>query len=103
MSVLPLLGASSAVLAFLAALALALAWRRRELARARELDALHERLQELSIRLEAAEQDAAEAHARSAVHEQLLLEKGIADVDEVEDARRRLEDDGTPRDGDPVH
>jgi len=89
----------SAVLAF----ALALGWRRRERALARELEALHERLQELSLRLEAAEQDAAEAHAQSAVNECLLLEKGIADEDEVEDARRRVVDGDPERDGEPVH
>jgi hypothetical protein len=90
---------TSAVLAFL----LAAGWRRRERALARELEALHERLQELSLRLEAAEQDAAEAHAKSAVNECLLLEKGVADEDEVEDARRRVVDGDGSRDGEPVH
>jgi len=90
---------SSAALAFV----LALGWRRRERALARELETLHERLQELSLRLEAAEQDAAEAHAQSAVNECLLLEKGVADEDELEDARRRVLEGDQSRDGDPVH
>jgi len=81
----------------------AVAWRRRERALARELETLHERLQELSLRLEAAEQDAAEAHAQSTVNEGLLLEKGIADEDELEDARRRLVEGDPSRDGDQVH
>jgi predicted lipid carrier protein YhbT len=89
----------SAALAFV----LALGWRRRERALARELETLHERLQELSLRLEAAEQDAAEAHAQSAVNECLLLEKGVADEDEVEDARRLVVDGDASRDGEPVH
>jgi predicted nucleic acid-binding Zn-ribbon protein len=88
--------ALSAALAF----ALALGWRRRERALSRELETLHERLQELSLRLEAAEQDAAEARTQSTVNEGLLLEKGIADEDELEDARRRLVEDDPPREGD---
>ncbi len=87
----------------LLAAALALGWRRRERTLARELEALHERLQELSVRLEAAEQDAAEAAARSAVNECLLLEKGIADEDEIDDARKRVVDGDPERDGEPVH
>ena len=71
--------------------ALGLRWRRREQARARELGVLAERLRELEARLDAVEGDLGGALASAGVAESLLLEKGIADEDEVEAARRRLE------------
>ncbi|MBK9518471.1 MAG: hypothetical protein IPO09_14195 [Anaeromyxobacter sp.] len=79
---------------------LGLRWRRREAALRQELDALTERLHELGARMEADEQDLADALSSSGVAEQLLLEKGIADEDEMEAVRRRLDAEGGPREGD---
>ena len=45
---------------------------------------------------EAGEQGLADAVSSSGVAEHLLLEKGIADEEEVEAVRRRLEGDATP-------
>jgi hypothetical protein len=68
------------------------------------LAAQEERLEQLHLRLELTEQDLAMALAQSGVAEGLLLEKGIADADEVEDMRRRLGTDGAPSgEGDVVH
>ena len=82
-------------LAALAA-ALLLRARRREQALAQELLALDERLRELTARLDATEADLAAALATAGVAETLLLEKGIADEDEVEAARRRLGGEAAP-------
>ena len=84
----------------LLAAALGLGWRRRERALRQELDGLDERLREVTARLEAGEEGLADALSSSGVAEHLLLEKGIADEDEVEAVRRRLEGDGTPRETD---
>jgi C4-dicarboxylate-specific signal transduction histidine kinase len=84
------------------AAALALRWRRREQARARALEALAERVRELEVRLDATADDLASARSSSGVAESLLLEKGIADEDEVEATRRRLGGEATPVD-DAVH
>jgi division protein CdvB (Snf7/Vps24/ESCRT-III family) len=68
------------------------------------LDGLGERLDQLHLRLEATERDLAMAISQSGVAEGLLLEKGIADADEVEEMRRRLETDGdAPGERDAVH
>ena len=76
----------------------------REAALRAGLDGLGERLDQLHVRLEATEQDLAMALSQTGVAEGLLLEKGIADADEVEDMRRRLVTDGTaPGDGDAIH
>lgn len=77
-----------AVLAVAAALALAA--RRREQARAQALQALAEQVRDLTARLEATEADLGVALSSAGVAESLLLEKGIADEDEVEATRRRL-------------
>jgi hypothetical protein len=74
--------------------AVAMRWRRREQALERELEALAERVGELSARLDAAEGDLGSALSSAGVAESLLLEKGIADEDEVEATRRRLEGEG---------
>jgi len=79
---------------------LALRWRRREQALERELEALTERVRQLEARLEAAEGDLGGAISSAGVAERLLLEKGIADEDEVEAVRRRLEGGVGPGVGD---
>lgn len=87
-----------------AAAALAVRWRRRAQAMAQELEALGERVRELTARLDATEADLASALSTAGVAESLLLEKGIADEDEVEAARRRLEGDAGPGAGEsPIH
>lgn len=87
-----------------AAAALAVRWRRREQATAQELEALGERVRELTARLDATEADLASALSSAGVAESLLLEKGIADEDEVEAARRRLVGDaGSGAGDDAVH
>jgi len=78
--------------------------RRREGLLRDELGGLARRLDQLHLRLEVAEQDLAMALSQTGVAEGLLLEKGIADADEVEDMRRRLvTDDDAPGKGDVVH
>jgi hypothetical protein len=89
---LPLALAAAALL-----LALALRWRRREEALRQELAALAGKVEALAARLDASEQDLAGALSASGVAESLLLEKGIADEDEVEAMRRRLGGEGGPR------
>jgi hypothetical protein len=82
------------------------AWlaRRTELQLRARLDQLGERLDQVQGRLELTEQDLALALSQTGVAQGLLLEKGIADADEVEDMRRRLVTDGSaPGDGEAVH
>lgn len=52
---------------------------------------LEERLRELTMRVDVAEHDAVVASAHAEVAESVLLEKGYADADDLEAARRRLE------------
>jgi hypothetical protein len=102
MTALLLLVAVTGPLALLASLA----WRarRREAALLARLEGLDGRLEQLHLRLEVAEQDLALAISQTGVAEGLLLEKGIADADEVEDMRRRLVSDGdSPGEGDAIH
>src|SRR5512138_2666157 len=54
-----------------------------------DVASLSERVAELSARLEAAEHDAATALAQSDVAESVLLDKGVADEDDLEAARAR--------------
>ncbi len=83
------------LLSILAALALAagagLAQRalRRRRALEREVDGLRGTVQELAGRLEAAEAGAARALAAAEVSASLLVEKGVADEEELEAARAR--------------
>lgn len=89
---------------FAAAAAAGLCLARRDRSLRALLAAQEERLEQLHLRLELTEQDLAMALAQSGVAEGLLLEKGIADADEVEDMRRRLGTDGAPSgEGDVVH
>jgi hypothetical protein len=55
------------------------------------LSSLEERLREVTMRLDVAEHDAVAASAHAEVAESVLLEKGYADADDLEAARRRLE------------
>ncbi len=84
---------AATALAALAAVSFLLARRVRGLlADVRELS---ERSRELSARLEAAEQDVSRALARTEVAEAVLLDKGLADEDDLEAARRRFGADVT--------
>jgi Cdc6-like AAA superfamily ATPase len=69
-------------------------WRLRR-AHAEEISALSDRVTDLAARLEAAEHDAAQAVSHARVAGMLLLDKGIADEDEVEAARRRVDEGGS--------
>ena len=68
-----------------AAVALVAVWRLR-----REAGLLSERLGEVSARLEAAEQDAARAALGSDVAESVLIDKGLADEEDLEEVRRQF-------------
>ncbi len=71
--------------------------RRRERVLTAEVAALGERVRDLAERVEAAQADVAHAVTQSGVAESLLVEKGIADEEEIEALRRRFdEDDGDP-------
>jgi hypothetical protein len=89
----------AAALAGLSIVALLLARRVRALLG--EVSALSERVDGLATRLAAAEDELAATAERSEVAETVLLEKGLADEEDLEAARRRPE--GSPserRDGD---
>jgi hypothetical protein len=79
---------ASAALAGLSALAFVLARTVRRLGR--DVAELSVRVRELSGRVEGAEQDVAAAVARAEVAEAVLLEKGLADEEDLEAARRRF-------------
>jgi hypothetical protein len=97
------------LLVSLATLAVLLAfWFRHERERqasAVQLAALEERVREVTMRLDVAEHDAVAASAQAEVAERVLLEKGYADADDLEGARRRLEGEasGAARARDGVH
>ncbi len=77
----------AAALAALSVLVLLLA--HRVLALGAEVTELRERLQGLGSRLTASEEEVAGALARTEVAETVLLEKGLADEEDLEAARRR--------------
>jgi hypothetical protein len=83
------------VLVALALLAIGLSVRliRRLHASEEAVASLSESMRELSARLDAAEQDAATALVRADVAESVLVEKGLADEEDLEAARARS---GTP-------
>jgi hypothetical protein len=81
-------------LALLAALSLELVRRLRALAG--DVAALAERVRELGARLDATEQDAAAALAQADVAECVLLDKGVFDEEDLEEARARNADAGGP-------
>ena len=88
----------AAALAGLFVVALLLARRVRALVA--EVAELREQVDGLSSRLAAAEQDVDGALARTEVAETVLLEKGLADEEDLEAARRRSDTEGgdVPRD-----
>jgi hypothetical protein len=63
---------------------------RRERALRAEMSGMAERMRELAVRVDAAEADVAHAVTAAEVSEQLLVEKGIADEEDLEEARRRF-------------
>jgi hypothetical protein len=78
---------------------------RRERALVGELTALGEQLRELAARLAATEQDVVQAVTQAEVAESVLLEKGVADEEDLEAVRRRYDGAGPQgyvrdRDGD---
>lgn len=87
----------SVLVAALAVLAAALSFRLVRLQRAHELGmaTVDEKLKELSVRLEATEQDLANALTQGKVSESLLVEKGIADEEDIEAAHRRFDGGGS--------
>jgi hypothetical protein len=92
---LAVLALAAALFAGGAALA-ALHYRGRARALRGNLDALGERLREISGRLDATEQDAAQALAQAGLTTGLLVEKGLAEAEEFEELRRRLDGDARP-------
>ena len=58
-----------------------------------QLEAVGERLRDLGERVDAAQADVAHAVTQSGIAESLLVEKGIADEEEVEALRRRFDED----------
>ena len=91
--------------AFVLIAALFLRARRHERALEQRVAELAQELRDVSARLELAEQDVARAAVSGEVAENLLVEKGVADEEDVEAARARHELDGQSgyvkgRDGD---
>ena len=67
---------------------------------------LREQVRELTMRLDVAEHDAVAASSHAEVAESVLLEKGYADADDLEAARRRLQGEvvgGTRARGDELN
>jgi outer membrane murein-binding lipoprotein Lpp len=90
-----------AALAFLATSVVRLVRRERQLVA--ELAELGERVHELSSRIDAAEDDVARAATHAEIAENVLLDKGIADEDDLEAVRQRFDPTGSyspERDGD---
>jgi predicted nucleic acid-binding Zn-ribbon protein len=67
--------------------------RKRERTLTAEVAALGERVRDLTERVEAAQADVAHAVTQSGITESLLVEKGIADEEEIEALRRRFDED----------
>ncbi len=89
---------SIVALALLAVAGAAVLLARRVRALSAELANLSERLSGLAERIDVAEQDVAGALAQTEVAETVLLDKGLADEEDLEAARRRFSD--APRDPD---
>lgn len=101
---MPAMSALTALLAVALCTALAAAAVRRIRELAEDVRQLSERVRELSVRLDATEQDAASALAQADVAESVLLDKGVADEDDLEAARARFAAEPgyvRGRDGDP--
>jgi hypothetical protein len=79
------------VLAVLALPSAALVWlARRERALVAELATVRARLDELTARLDGAEQDVARALTQAEIAESVLVEKGVADEEDLEAMRERF-------------
>jgi hypothetical protein len=65
----------------------------RERALAAQVATLGERVSELGSRVDAAEADVAHAVTQAEIAEGVLLEKGVADEDDIEAVRRRFDSD----------
>ena len=70
---------------------------RRERRLTGEVAELAERIRELSARVEAAEADVAHAVTQAEITETLLVEKGVADEEDIEAVRRRFDGDESDR------
>ncbi len=68
---------------------------RRERELVSEMAELDERAKDLGLRLEAAEGEVAQAVTQAEIAENVLLEKGVADEDDIEAVRRRFVADAT--------
>ena len=66
---------------------------RRERTLVAEVSDLGERVSELGLRLEAGESEVAQAVTQAEIAENVLLEKGVADEDDIEAVRRRFVED----------
>jgi hypothetical protein len=64
---------------------------RRERLLTAEVGELTERVNELTVRLEATEHDVARAATQAEIAESVLLEKGVADEDDLEAVRQRFD------------
>jgi hypothetical protein len=105
---MPLVTLALATVAVLLSMAVALASIRAWRDSAAEAEARRLEAKELASRLEAAERLAGQAAARAEVTGQLLLEKGIADEDDLETVRDLVEASGADdppamRGGQTVH
>jgi hypothetical protein len=68
-----------------------------------DVSELSERVKELAARMDAAQQDVAGALVRTEVAETVLLDKGLADEDDLEAARRRFGEDAPAAPTDELH
>jgi hypothetical protein len=68
-----------------------------------DVSELSERVKELAARMDAAQQDVAGALVRTEVAETVLLDKGLADEDDLEAARRRFGEDAPAAPADELH
>ena len=90
---------SLAILISASIAALAAGWMRvarRDRRLTTEMGTLSERVRELAARVEAAEADVAHAVTQTEITESLLLDKGVADEEDIEAARRRFDGDDPP-------
>ena len=89
---------SFAIVLLAAVLVMVAGWfrfHRRERRLTTSVGELEERIRELSARVEAAEADVAHSVTQAEITESLLLDKGIADEEDIEAARQRF-DGGEP-------
>jgi hypothetical protein len=90
------MGLLASFVAAAAFLALCVRFERKLSASASTIASLEEQLRVLTLRVDVAEHDAVAASSHAEVAESVLLEKGYADADDLEAARRRLERETAP-------